>query len=129
MKSQKGQALVETALILPILILILFGITDFGRIFHAYLTLEHAGGEAARAATIGEDDGHISDKIFLATRSLDANIESKLIITITPEGSTNRMSGSDVTIKLKYPIDFLTPIIGQLIGKFDLENTTVMRVE
>ena len=43
MKSQKGQAIVETALILPILLMLLFGITDFGRIFHVYLTLDHAG--------------------------------------------------------------------------------------
>ena len=33
MKSQKGQAIVETALILPILLMLLFGITDFGRLF------------------------------------------------------------------------------------------------
>ena len=39
MKSEKGQSLVEFALVIPLLILLLFGIVDFGRIFHAYLTL------------------------------------------------------------------------------------------
>ena len=64
MKSQKGQAIVETALILPILLMLLFGITDFGRLFHAYLTLDHAGREAARAASVGTEDGVILSKII-----------------------------------------------------------------
>ncbi|MFD1039289.1 TadE family protein [Virgibacillus byunsanensis] len=126
MKSQKGQSLVETALILPILLILLFGITDFGRIFHAYLTLDHAGREAARVATIGTEDDVIESRIIDATSGLD---EDKLEITISPEGKENRDSGSDVTITLSYPVDFLTPIIGQIIEEFDLEDTTVMRVE
>ena len=63
MKSQKGQAIVEIALILPILLMLLFGITDFGRLFHAYLTLDHAGREAARVASVGTEDGVIRTKI------------------------------------------------------------------
>ncbi|MFB4169681.1 TadE/TadG family type IV pilus assembly protein [Virgibacillus sp. JSM 102003] len=126
MKSQKGQSLVETALILPILLLLVFGITDFGRIFHAYLTLDHAGREAARTATIGSSDSVIRAKITDATSSLD---EDNLGITITPGGEANRTSGSEVTITLTYPVDFLTPVIGQIIEEFDLKDTTVMRVE
>jgi len=126
MKSQRGQALVETALILPILLILLFGITDFGRIFHVYLTLDHAGREAARVATVGSEDAIIKSKIQDATSGLN---NDKLETTILPIGKINRNSGSDVTITLKYPVDFLTPIIGQLIGPFTIENKTVMRVE
>ncbi|MGM8212317.1 TadE/TadG family type IV pilus assembly protein [Virgibacillus sp. W0430] len=126
MRSQKGQAIVETALILPILLLLLFGITDFGRVFHASLTLDHAGREGARAAAIGTEDHVITGKIRDATSSLK---EDNVSISIAPAGKGNRESGTDVTITLVYPIDFLTPIIGQFIGSFNLENKTVMRVE
>ena len=126
MKSQKGQSLVETALILPIILMLLFGITDFGRVFHVYLTLDHAGREAAREASVGSEDAVINLKIRDATSGLD---EDKLGISITPSGKVNRVSGSEVEIKLTYPVDFLTPFIGQLIGSFQLEDTTVMRVE
>lgn len=126
MKSQKGQTLVETALILPILLMLLFGITDFGRILHVYLTLDHAGREGARGATVGSEDDVILLQINNATAGLD---ENKLQIAITPQGKVNRASGSEVAIKLTYPVDFLTPIIGQVIGSIELENTTVMRVE
>lgn len=126
MKSQKGQTLVETALILPILLMLLFGITDFGRVFHVYLTLDHAGREAAREASVGSDDAVINLKIIDATSGLN---KDKLGVSITPVGKVNRASGSEVTIELTYPFDFLTPFIGEVIGPFNVENTTVMRVE
>lgn len=122
MRSQKGQSLVETALVIPILLLILFGIVDFGRIFHAYLTLDHAGREAARVATVGEDDGVIGAKILSATSTLT----NRVTYSISPG---TRKSGDEATITITYPVDFLTPIIGQIIGTFNIENKTVMRVE
>ncbi|ASK61826.1 pilus assembly protein TadE [Virgibacillus phasianinus] len=125
MRSQKGQSIVETALIIPILLILLFGITDFARIFHAYLTLDHAGREAARAATVGATDSEIELKIANTTSGLD---QSKLEETISP-GDGNRKSGSEITITLTYPVDFLTPIIGQIIEEFPLKDETVMRVE
>lgn len=126
MKSQRGQALVETAFIIPILLILLFGITDLGRVFHAYLTLDHAGREAARVATVGGDDDDIIAKIELTTSGLN---QDQLTYTISPQGKSNRPSGSEVTITLKYPIELLTPLLSQLVGTIELENKTVMRVE
>ncbi|MCM3709080.1 TadE/TadG family type IV pilus assembly protein [Sporosarcina luteola] len=126
MKSQRGQALVETALILPILLILLFGITDLGRVFHAYLTLDHAGREAARVAAVGAEDGKINEKIELATSSLN---QGKLKKDIDPKSKESRTSGIEVTITLTYSIDLLTPLISTMIGPIKLENKTVMRVE
>jgi hypothetical protein len=55
--KQKGQGLVEFALILPLLLLMVFGIIEFGRMFQAYLTLQHAAREAARYAVTGQPGG------------------------------------------------------------------------
>ncbi|MCG7344135.1 pilus assembly protein [Sporosarcina sp. ACRSL] len=126
MKSQRGQALVEAAFIIPILLILLFGITDFGRVFHAYLTLDHAGREAARVATVGAEDTEIAARIEQATSSLN---KDKVTHTISPSGKSNRPSGSEVTITLKYSIDLLMPLISHLSGPIELENKTVMRVE
>ena len=126
MKSQKGQAIVETALILPILLMLLFGITDFGRLFHAYLTLDHAGREAARAASVGTEDGVILSKIIEDTSSLNGFNPGN---PISPAGKANRENGSNVTITLTYQFNFLTPFIGKLSRGFEVKNKTVMRVE
>lgn len=125
-KSQKGQALVEMAFILPLLIMLIFGIIDFGRVFHAYLTLDHAGREGARLASLQDDDGDIQTKIDSAAAGLDT---SKLTVSLSPEGESNRPSGTDVTVKLTYTIDFLTPFINSLAKPITLTDTTVMRVE
>lgn len=50
MKSQRSQGLVEFALIAPILVLLLFGIIDFGRVIYVYATLNQAVNEGARTA-------------------------------------------------------------------------------
>ena len=52
MRRSRGQAMVETALILPVLILFIFGILDFGRGIVAYIQISQAVGEAARAAAL-----------------------------------------------------------------------------
>lgn len=126
MKSEKGQALVETALMLPLVLMILFGIADFGRIFHAYLTLDHAGREAGRLASLKNEDSVIETKIKNSIAGLD---ESKLTIQIHPSDSSNRASGTDATILLTYKIDLITPFIGSLASPITLSDTTVMRVE
>jgi len=53
-KGRRGQTLVEFALVLPVLLLLLFGVIEFGATFHAWLTLEHAAREAARYAATGQ---------------------------------------------------------------------------
>ncbi|PGS51940.1 TadE/TadG family type IV pilus assembly protein [Bacillus sp. AFS041924] len=123
MKSEKGQSLVEFALVLPLLAMLILAIVDFGRIYHVYLTLDHAGREAARAASIGKDDTTIKSVAVNDASSINLTTDQ---VSISP---STRSSGSDVRITITYPVDFLTPVIGQIIGTFDLKDTTVMRVE
>jgi hypothetical protein len=50
--STRGQAVVETALLLPILVLLLIGIAEFGFILYAHVQVSNAAREAARAASL-----------------------------------------------------------------------------
>lgn len=51
-RAQDGQALIETALALPALLLVLFGIIEFGLAFARYQVVTNASREGARAATL-----------------------------------------------------------------------------
>jgi hypothetical protein len=53
MSKEKGQTLVEFALILPVLLLAIFIIVESGRMFQAYITVQHAAREGARYAVTG----------------------------------------------------------------------------
>jgi Flp pilus assembly protein TadG len=126
MKSEKGQATVELALTLTLLIFLIFAIIDFGRIFHAYLTLDHASREAARVASVGATDLTIQQRAKDSAPSLDT---SQMSVSILSSNQT-RSRGTYVTVKISYPIDFSIPLLKDLSsGPLVLNSETVMRVE
>src|SRR5690242_1573446 len=55
-RRRRAQSLVEFALTLPILLLLIFGIIEFGRIFQAWVTLQNAARVAIRYAVTGMYD-------------------------------------------------------------------------
>ncbi|RWZ58211.1 pilus assembly protein [Halobacillus fulvus] len=127
MRKEKGTALVEFALILPVFLILLFGLIDFGRIFHAYLTIDHAGREGARVASVQSEDSEITSAITNAASSLNGFGNGN--ITISPAGEANRSSGSEVQVTLTYEIGFTTPFVEALASPITLTDTTIMRVE
>ncbi|MCA0172570.1 TadE family protein [Bacillus sp. RAR_GA_16] len=124
MRSEKGQSMVEFALVLPILVMLLFGIIDFGRIFHTYLAIDHASREAARAASVGENDATIISTAVKSASNISLGAGQ---IAVSPGGT--KSSGSDVTVTITYPISFLTPVVSNLTGPITLKSSTVMRIE
>jgi Flp pilus assembly protein TadG len=69
----RGQALVEFALILPILILLLVGIFDFGRAIYAFNTVNNAAHEAARVAVVDQNCNAIGQVARQHASSLDVS--------------------------------------------------------
>ena len=125
-KDSKGQALVEMALILPILILLVFGITEFGRVFSTHLIVNHSAREGARQATVGASDAVIKAKVKDSALILD---NSLLAITITPNEAT-RKKGESVKVKVTYPVNIYAPIISNFIGNpYIASGEVIMRVE
>ena len=54
--DERGQSLVEFALVLPVLLLLLLGILEFGWLFNGQITLTSAAREGARTAVVREDE-------------------------------------------------------------------------
>ncbi len=132
MRSKKGvsknagQSIVETALILPIIILILVGIIDFGLLFNNYLVMINASREGARIAAVGSTDSDITLKVNNMTSTLD---QDKLKITIYPEESA-RKKGDEISVTVEYDNTLLTPIIGAIVpNPIHLKTKSVMRME
>lgn len=125
-KNCKGQALVETALVLPIILLILLGIIDFGLMFNNYLMVSNASREGARTAAVGATDSEITTLVGDVADTLDA---SHLTVTITPS-QAYRKKGDEVIVTVDYDYNMITPIISSIVpGPFHLSSKSVMRVE
>lgn len=124
--NNKGQALVETALVLPIILLILLGIIDFGLMFNNYLMVGNASREGARTAAVGATDSEITALVDDVAATLDA---SKITVTITPS-QVSRKKGDEVVVTVDYDYNMITPIISLIIpGPLHLSSRSVMRVE
>lgn len=125
-KNNRGQALVETALVLPIILLILLGIIDFGLMFNNYLVVSNASREGARTAAVGATDSEITSLVANVAATLDV---SKITVTITPSQSL-RKKGDEVVVTVDYDYNMITPIISSIIpGPLHLSSRSVMRIE
>lgn len=123
---KKGQSIVETALVLPVILLILTGIIDFGLMFNSYLIIANASREGARCAAVGYTDAEVTAIVADITSILD---QSKLTTVIYPSESL-RKKGDEVTVTVRYDNSLLTPIISSIVpNPMKLEGKTVMRVE
>ncbi|MDQ3216327.1 MAG: pilus assembly protein, partial [Actinomycetota bacterium] len=54
---ERGAAAIEMALVLPLLVLLVFGIIEFGFIFNRYISVTHAAREGVRQLAVGVDPG------------------------------------------------------------------------
>ncbi len=140
--NQDGQSLVEFALTIPVLLLFLIGIVNFGFIMFTYLNMNLTVQEASRLTGLGQSDCQVAaytwnhlplknaDKIVLPTCSSDDTTADShsLVMSISPDPST-RKSGDYVTVTLKYPMDNLTPIFDQFLSTLNLQATSTIRVE
>jgi Flp pilus assembly protein TadG len=126
MKKRKGQALLETALVLPIFILFFCGIIDFGRIIHASSKLNLITQESVRLAGLGKADSEVTQFAYNKT---DLENKSTLIVKVNPAYSL-RKPGDYVTVQISYEVNYITPLIGFILpSPFKINTSSTIRVE
>lgn len=113
-KNERGQSMVEMALVLPILLMIVFGIIEFGNIYSIKINMNNVVRQAVRTAVVSQlsevelEDNMKADAISL--RMLEDNISVCDI---------NRSAGN-VIATLNYNVPLIT---GQVIGSGTIELT------
>lgn len=110
-QTETGQALVEFTMILPIFLMLLFGLVDFGRGFYTWLLVTNAAREGARIAAVQSTgpvvDARIYDSFcdnYPSNCGLDPD---RLTISKT---NIQGLRGEAVEIDLAYDFEFATPI-------------------
>ena len=112
-----GAALVEFALILPLLIMLIFGIVEFGRAYNANITLTHATREGVRELAISGDQVAAVTTTRDAATTLDPALLQVTTSTCTP--------GQMARVHVRYPFDYNIPLFGS--ATLTLESEAVMR--
>ena len=121
-KKEEGQAIVEFALALPICLLILCGILDFGWIYVNQYKVEYAAFQGARYGAINIESQ--------AEYELTENIRSRAVSNLYGNGEDADIDivyGSDnVSVTVVYPVRTLTFVGSTLFGTYyDASSTSV----
>ncbi len=106
--TDRGAAAVEFALLLPVLLLFVGGVADFGRYFFTQITVSHAAREGVRVWALGEPD-----KVSATVTSRAAGVA----VTISPSSPTACTFGQPVTLKVSTsnPFTYITPGLASLL--------------
>jgi uncharacterized protein (UPF0333 family) len=128
MKGQRGQAIVEFALVLPLLLIVILGVVLVAEIGVTRLALEHAAAEAARTGSLTNDDELVRSTVAAAVTPLDASSVSVIIEPTqneSPRSSTPR--GSLLRVRLRYAIPVPLGFVG--LPRLIIEGAAARRVE
>jgi Flp pilus assembly protein TadG len=113
LRRDDGQAIVEFALVLPLLMGLLLGIVQFGIIFNNYETLTDASRVGARKAAVsrfvGDNGASAIAAVKAAASNLDLSAPSAVTVTSCPPATPNCTAndwstpGNIVTVTVTYP--------------------------
>lgn len=110
----RGAAAVEFALLLPLLLLMVFGMIDFGLALHAKVTITQAAREGARLAALGQVSTVVKARTQGAATGLTVPAAAITVTTCAPTAPVT----ADGSVTITYAFTFLTPIgpIAGLVG-------------
>lgn len=122
----KGQSLVEFALVIPILLLVIFGLFDLGYAVFIKNMISNAAREGARTGIIiTKTDADIRARVNAAAPGLNLSTAQ---IAITPSPN-NRKFDEPITVTVSYTYSPMTPVLGGITGSVPISSTSVMIVE
>lgn len=123
--NERGQTMVEFALVAPILALLLFGVIQFGIAFNSYVTITDAARAGARKAAVSRQASCPTCEAIDAVKASAQNLDQqKLNVSVSPAPWP---AASDVTVTVKYP--YSIHILGIYDWSGDLISKVTERVE
>ena len=108
-RGEDGAAAVEFALLLPLLVLLLFGMIEFGFAFNSRIQATNAAREAARRAVVGIDNwGDLGGGVpFWQVVRQDAGLSSISNCVL----DTDDVLGGTLTVSFEFPTQLVIPFM------------------
>ncbi|HZP58178.1 MAG TPA: TadE/TadG family type IV pilus assembly protein [Dehalococcoidia bacterium] len=145
-REQGAQGLAEFALMLPMFLILVFGVIDFGFGLKAYITVASASREASRYASIGNqgstagawiacNSGSTNTVVSKACSTMGSLNQSRAQVKV--ECTPSCVSGNTVTVSSKYQYNYITPVRGlitvftggSLSSYLTISSSNTMRLE
>jgi Flp pilus assembly protein TadG len=126
LKNERGQTMTELALVLPILVVLVLAIAQFGVAFNNYVTLTDAARAAARKGAVSREAGNPTGDCQSAGYAAGQNLNNPgtdFVVTCSSSWS----QGSDVTVTASYP--YSISLLGWVVASGRINTTMRERVE
>lgn len=124
-RNERGQTMVEFALVLPILLVVVFSVIQFGILYNHYITLTDATRVGARKGAVSRTAPNPIALAVAATRAAAPGLKpANLGVTAS---ATAWAPGADITVEATYPYDI--DVLGIVVASGTLRSKTVERVE
>ncbi len=116
--GERGQATVELALVLPVVVLVLLAVVQVGLVARSQILVVDAARAGARAAAVR------AGSASAAARRTPGLESSRVQVDESSAGP-----GGDVEVRVRYRVRTDVPLVGALVGEPTLEATVTMAVE
>ncbi len=110
-RLHRGSVLLETLVLLPVFLLLVFGVLDFARLLWTDLVLRHALAETGRYAMVHGSASpdpatlaELRDVYLAATSGIN---DAQLTLQSVPDWSTGSAAGARVRLEASYEFQFL----------------------
>jgi hypothetical protein len=140
-RSERGQALVEFAMVSIVFFMMVFGLIDFARLFESWVTVQHAAREGARYALTGRTDCDIAEDDRIACIEYQAK-EATAGLTDAPDAVDVSMRSWEwpdyddpphedypgvacdaIEVQVDYDHEIMTPIISAIVDHVPLRGS------
>jgi len=128
LRSERGQALVEFAFVLPILAGLLLGIIQVGMLLNNYINLTDAARVGARKAISVRLGGVTPDDAVQAVRDSAGTLKQDEL-NVTVDDPDWNAPGSEITVTATYPYSIHIPLLGLEITSGTITATAKERLE
>jgi len=119
--NERGQALVEFALVIPLFLFLIFGLIDFGRVVYANNAVSQAAQDATRWGSVQSRSSSEAGRTSIADHALEGMVAvPSATVEVTCEKTTLLvnmpcMSGDILVVEVSSDVEMITPIIAQLM--------------
>lgn len=125
-RRSRGQAMVEFTLILPMLLLLVLGIYQFGQAYADYIQVTNAARDGGRKALVSRSDASgVADVISTAKNSTWWLDKNQMNVTVSPGQPWT--TGQNVTVTVTYP--YSINLLGFVVASGTLKSATTVRME
>jgi len=122
--EERGQSMTEFAIVLPILVVLLFGIVQFGILFNNYVTLTDAARAGARAAAVSRQS---ADPVANATAAVQSSASDLNQANLGININSTWAPTAPVTVTATYP--YSISLLGWVISSGTLTTKSTEAVE